>query len=310
MLDPVSARREIIRVLKAHAAKSTGLSDPPITQMQIDDPPALYVMKAAYLKESALAGMRMSGFPLNSRDMPRTQMMLLCELGSARALALVAIDSLTGYRVGGTLALTIENLRSSSAKTMALIGAGTLALGTVRAVQATTPFQSIRVAAKTQQSAERFCRYAVVEGIAGLSAASTVQRACEGADVIVTLSEANEPLIKTAWCGPGTLLVSAGGHQECEDRAILDADKIFIDDWRQCSLLGDVAVLHRAGKLCLADIDGTLADIVAGKIVGRATDEERIVAVPQGLTIMDLALCELAYRDAAKKGIGQTVSWI
>jgi ornithine cyclodeaminase/alanine dehydrogenase-like protein (mu-crystallin family) len=211
-------------------------------------------------------------------------------------------------RVGGALAITIEWLRAGAAETLAFIGTGKLASGAIRAIQATTPFRAIRVAARSRGSAERFCT-ALATDIPALSAAGSVAEACDGADVIVTLSGADEPLIRAQWCRPGTLLVSAGGHQECEPDAVLGADRLFVDDWTQCTMLGDIATLYRQGRIAPTDVTGTIADVVAGKIAGRTSDSERIVAIPQGLMVMDLALCAFAWRAAQAERAGLCVAW-
>jgi ornithine cyclodeaminase/alanine dehydrogenase-like protein (mu-crystallin family) len=211
-------------------------------------------------------------------------------------------------RVGGALALSIELLRAPSAQTLALLGTGRLARAAAVALQATCPFREIRVMSRSREHREQFCRDLTAQGVVGLRPAMSLEAACSGADVILTITTANEPLVRAAWCGPGSLLVTAGGGQECEDAAILDADRIVVDDWAQCTLLGDLAVLHRQGKLTEHRIAGTLADVVAGCVPARQSAAERLVAVPQGLTILDVALGVYVYQLAIQRGLGTTVA--
>ena len=237
------------------------------------------------------------------------QMMVLTELATALPLAIVATTTLASFRVGGMIALTIETLRSKNAKVLAVVGSGRLAFGVVRAVQATTPFGAIRVAARSTANAERFCATLAAEGIAAPTAVKDAQAACEDADVIMTLTDTQAPIVQAGWCKPGSLLVSAGGGQECEEAAILTSDKIFVDDWTQCTLLGDIAALNKAGKIARSDIAGVLPDVISGKTAGRTSDNERIVAIPQGMALLDMALSHFAYKAALKKGLGQKVDW-
>jgi ornithine cyclodeaminase/alanine dehydrogenase-like protein (mu-crystallin family) len=236
------------------------------------------------------------------------RLLVLSDLATAAPLALVAETMLSTMRVGGTLALSIELLRAPSAQTLALVGTGRLARAAVVALQATCPFGEIRVASRSSEHRERFCGDLTTQGVVGLQPAMSLEAACSGADVILTITTANEPLIRADWCRPGSLLVTAGGGQECEDTAILGADRILVDDWAQCTLLGDLAVLHRQGKIAEHQIAGTLADVVAGCVPGRQSPAQRLVAVPQGLTILDVALGVYVYRIAMQRGLGTTVA--
>lgn len=309
ILDPISSRGQVVRALRERAEMRAGLSQPPSLFLRSAGAEWLYHVKGAYLVDGAIAGIRLGGFPQKNTTSRRLDMIVLTELESTSPLAIVATNTLMEFRVGAALAVAVEWLRSSSASILALVGTGRLARSVLRAIQATTPFPSIRVISRSPDSAKRFSHEMAAEGLEGLIAANSLEEACSGADVILTLTEADKPLIRAAWCGAGSLLVTAGGRQECEDRAILDADKIYVDDWEQCTMLGDIAVLHRQGKIREADVTGTLADVVAGKLVGRHSDLDRIVAVPQGLTILDVALSHFVYQRVKEQGIGQSVEW-
>lgn len=53
-------------------------------------------------------------------------------------------------------------------------------------------------------------------------------------------------------------------------------------------------------------VHSTIGDIVAGKKTARDSDSERIVAIPIGMAICDIALGHLTLAQAREKGIGQT----
>ena len=58
----------------------------------------------------------------------------------------------------------------------------------------------------------------------------------------------------------------------------------------------------------LPDIYATIGEIVAQKKKGRESDRERIVAIPIGMAICDVALAQLVHRTASEKGIGQRLN--
>ena len=125
----------------------------------------------------------------------------------------------------------------------------------------------------------------------------------------MTITNAKAQLIKSIWCNPGSLLVTTGGRQECEPDAILCADKVFIDDWDQCMVLGDLATLYIQDKFGPENVTATLAKAITGLHPGRENDNERIVAVPQGLTSLDVALAYSIYQVAMKENLGTHVEW-
>jgi ornithine cyclodeaminase/alanine dehydrogenase-like protein (mu-crystallin family) len=309
LLDPTIAHTEVLKALKEKAHIRAGLSDPPSMFLRSDREDWFYHVKGAYLSAPALAGVRVAGYPGSKAASTRIDLLVLTDLRSAAPVAIVSTRSIVEIRVGAALAIAIEYLKSSSASVLALVGAGRLARATIRAIQAAIPFACIRLVSRSRDSATRFAHDMAADGIDGINIVESVEEACTGADVIVTLTAADEPLVYAEWCRPGNLLVTAGGSQECHESVVLRADKVFIDDWQQCTVLGDIAFLHKQGKIKQDDITGTLPDLIAGKTPGRSSDNERIVAVPQGLAVSDLALCSFVYREAVARGLGQSVEW-
>jgi ornithine cyclodeaminase/alanine dehydrogenase-like protein (mu-crystallin family) len=307
LLDPLKARDYVIRALHSQATGQAGLSTPRSLTMRPEGTGASYQAKGAYLADTGVAGFRLAGTPRKVAGQRGMRLLLLNDLVSARPLALLAEHTLYRMRVGAAMAVAVEWLRMSHARRLGVIGTGWLAQPTVVAIQATTPFDEIRVTSRSPINREAFCESMARAGVPGVRAVATLEAASDGADVIITLTDANEPLVRTEWCRPGTLLVSGGGRQECEDDAILGADKIFVDDWEQCVINGDIAALHRRGLIGPERIAGSLADLATGKVRGRESDHERIVAVPQGLTLLDVAFAYHVYQAAQAKGLGTSL---
>lgn len=308
LLDPAAARKVVLDALAEVSAQCAATSKPPGLFIRADGVPCVYQVKGAYMTGAALAGFRLAGFPRGADRKGRLQMLVLADLATSVPHALIHGESLHPLRVGMVIAVAIERLRSDRARTLALLGAGRLARGAIEAIQATTPFDSIRVAARSLESARRFCDSVDASTRARLQPAADPESACRDADVIVTLTSADEALVRAQWCNPGSLLVSCGGAQECEAEAILGANRIFVDDWVQCSVMGDIAALHQQGRIKESDVE-SLADVCVGRIPGRSTDEERLVAVPQGLAILDIALGQAVYQRALSRGMGTRLNW-
>jgi ornithine cyclodeaminase/alanine dehydrogenase-like protein (mu-crystallin family) len=309
LLDLEGVEGCIRHAVSQQAAGRVEQSDPRSLFLRPDPLANRYHVKGAYLLDDGIVGFRLresSGRPARSDDM---QLILLSDLDSAAFLGLISCNRLSERRYGAMTALTIASLRASQASILAVIGAGTLARAAIEAIHQTTPFATIRVASRSPDSRQRLCDDMAAQGIGGIAPAESVEAACDGAQVILTITSADEILVEAGWCAPGALVVSTGGRRECDPALLLDCDKIFIDDWDQCAVLGDIAALHRADRFGPGDVTATIGEVLNGTHPGRISDSERIVAVPQGLTSLDIALAHFVYRAALEQDLGTEVPW-
>lgn len=302
-VGPAEARRVVLSAMVDHCLGHASLSSPPGLTVEGGSDTRFHV-KGAILRSADVVGIRLGGFPAQDPDGNRLMLLLLCEAHTSRPLALIEFESLSSIRVATAVAVCIERLRASSARTLAVLGAGRLARAAIAAIQTLTPFEQVRVTSRSVDSARPLQASLASAGVAGVTLATDPREACAGADVILTLTSADQPLVSAACCGPGSLLVSAGGRQECDPEAILAADRVFVDDWELCTRIGDIAPLCKAGRLTRDDIAGTIGEVLADRVPGRRNDTERIVAVPQGLAVLDVALGQLALARATEHGLG------
>jgi len=309
LLDLAGVRSCIREALEQQASDRVAQSDPRSQFLKSEEHNNRYHIKGAYLKDDLVAGFRVREFTHVPSQSDEMQLILLSDLATAAFLGVVSCDQLSERRFGAMTALTIEALRSSKATTLAVIGAGALARAAIEAISEATLYDVVRVTSRSSESRETLCSSLADKGINGLIPATSIEAACDGADVILTITNAEAPLIKAAWCGPGSLLVTAGGRRECEPEAVLQADHVYCDDWEQCAVLGELAALHREGRFEAEDVTATLGEVITGRHLGRGTDADRIVAVPQGLTSLDVALANFVYRSALDRGMGIAVDW-
>ena len=55
----------------------------------------------------------------------------------------------------------------------------------------------------------------------------------------------------------------------------------------------------------MPSIYATIGEIVSGRKPGRDSEDERIIAIPIGMAICDVAVAHLAYHTALHRNIGQ-----
>jgi ornithine cyclodeaminase len=129
-------------------------------------------------------------------------------------------------------------------------------------------------------------------GIA-FSGASEVEAAVSDADIICTVTGAQEPVLKGAWVRPGTHVNVVGssmaGPVEVDNEFVVRSR--FIADSRE-------GVLHQGAEFLRAKAAGLIGDdhvvgeigqVLAGDIVGRRSDREITAYKSLGHVVQDLA---------------------
>ncbi len=217
---------------------------------------------------------------------------------------------ITNLRTGAAAAVSASYSMASSASKVAIIGAGTQGRTSLQALMQITKLSEARAQDALPGAAERYAND--MQGKLGLpvKACKTVQEAVEGADIVITATPANAPLVRDEWLKPGVTAVSLGSYQEFDDQFVLKADRIIVDSWAQCSHRGELARLVESGKMGREKVDAELGEVATGKKPGRGSNEERVLVVPIGLGSLDIAVASLVYKRALEKGLGGHFSFM
>ena len=229
--------------------------------------------------------------------------------------AILDASAVTAVRTAAVTAVATAVLARDDARTLAVLGAGTQARAHLRALAGVREFEQVRVYAPTRAHAQ-----AVVQEMAGqagaprgeLSVAASAEEAVRGADVVVTVTSAREPVLRRAWLKPGAH-VSAVGASTPQARE-LDTDTVAASalfcDSRE-------SLRHEAGEFRLAVTEGKitgeehvraeLGEVLAGTAAGRRDPAELTLFRSLGLAIEDLAAAETAVAAATARGLGTEV---
>ena len=236
--------------------------------------------------------------------------------------AILDASAVTAVRTAAVTSVATSVLARDDARTLAILGAGTQARAHLRALAGVRDFEQVRVYAPTRAHAQ-----AVVQEMAGelarragwageprgeLSVAASAEQAVRGADVVVTVTNAREPVLRHAWLKPGAH-VSAVGASTPQARE-LDTDTVAASalfcDSRE-------SLRHEAGEFRLAVTEGKitgeehvraeLGEVLAGTAAGRRDPAELTLFRSLGLAIEDLAAAETAVAAATARGLGTEV---
>lgn len=239
-------------------------------------------------------------FPLNGQqDLPAVMATYLLMSGSTgEPLATVDGKTLTSMRTAATSALASGFLSRTSSRRLLVVGAGDLCAPLVKAHAHVRQFSSIEVWNRTPERAHKKVRQLQNEGF-DVQVAVDLEMAVRNADIVSCATLSRTPLIMGDWLKAGSHLDLIGAYapdmRESDARSITQAH-VFVDTQEGAlNEAGDLIQTALETSWTVADIEGDLFDLTAGRIPGRQSDESRTVFKSVGAAIEDLAGAILAY---------------
>lgn len=241
-----------------------------------------------------------------------TALFVLSEIERGFPIAVLEGTMASNMRVGAMGALAAKHLAPTDAESIGFIGAGEQAKMHLLAMKSVRPsLRECRVSALHAHEESQFVDELspLVPDMEFVTADGSAERSVSGADILVTATSAQAPLLQAAWMKPGAFYSHIGGWED--DYAVAQqCDKIVCDDWETVKhRTQTLSRMYADGLLTDADIHADLGDIVAGERPGREHDDERVYFNAVGLSYVDIALALAMYRRglAAGKGVELTM---
>ena len=240
------------------------------------------------------------GNPLNY-GLPTIQgFIALLDAERGSVLALMDSIEITARRTAATTALAAEYLAKADSRTLGLVGCGMQARYHVEALLDVFAIERIQFYDSRDAAMESFERHSWSQDIR-MSRVGDARSVARGADIVVTVTPATQPVLTLADIGQGTFVAGVGAdspskHELAPD--LLCASRVVVDMLSQASTMGDLHHAMHVGAMRSTDIHSELADLVAGTIPGRVGDEQRFVFDSTGLALQDLAAAQMIYERA------------
>ncbi|MCY3995205.1 MAG: ornithine cyclodeaminase family protein [Rhodobacter sp.] len=299
----VSARRAFDAVESVFAAMAGGNAyNFPVIREAIGHADALYGFKSGFDRAGLALGVKSGGYWPGNADRGLTNhqsTVFLFNPDTGQLKAVVGGNYLTAVRTAASSSVSIAHLARKDARVLGMIGAGHQAQFQLRAAAEQRDFE--RVLAWNPHP-EMLPKLAAVAGEIGLPFESvTAQDVCAGADVIITITSAFEPLLMADWIRPGTHLACMGtdtkGKQEV-DSALAARSSVFTDEVAQSISIGEMQHAVAAGTLAEGDIT-PIGAVINATHPGRTSDDQITLFDGTGVGLQDLAVAEVAARAAA-----------
>ena len=236
-------------------------------------------------------------------------MVMLYDYESGALLACMEAGRMGQIRTGAASGLATRYMARCGATTVAVIGSGFQARTQLEAVCAVREISRARVFSRRQERREEFATRSSERLGVEVKAVESAQECVEGADIVITITSARDPVALGEWIAPGAHINAAGGNhwlrREVDEAAVLRSEVIVVDDLEQAKIeCGDLMWLEARGSFRW-DMAHELKDVIAGRVPGRVTQDGVTLFESMGVALEDIAAADLVYRKAKEQGIGQ-----
>lgn len=235
----------------------------------------------------AALGTKLVAFYPRNTDVPTHHAtILLFKPETGEPLATMDGRLITEVRTAAVSAVATERLAKPNASVLGIIGSGVQARSHLEALRLVRDFGEVRV-----WSPNRSAEFAREHSV---HAAASAEDAVQGADVVVTATTSQNPVLCGEWLSPGVHINAVGAPRPDWrelDSEVLRRARVYVDS-REAALKesGDVIAAGR--------IFAEVGEVVAGTKPGRQSTEEVTLFKSLGLAVEDVATAELIYRKA------------
>lgn len=298
------------------ALATRNVAMPPIMRLDIAEANGEVDVKTAYVPGLESFAIKISpGFFDNPKiGLPSVNGLMVLFSARTGLLEAALFDNgyLTDVRTAAAGAVAAKYLAREDASRVAILGAGGQARLQLKALTLVRPIAEARIWAREGDRATAAAEALARETGIQVEAVADGQAAVAGADIVVTTTPSNTPILHAEWLSPGQHVTAMGSdaeHKNEVDPAVFARLDLYVPDrLSQTRVLGELHHAIAAG-LVKADTDfAELGAIVAGKAPGRTGSGQVTMADLTGTGVQDTAIATLARRRAAGAGAGQTFS--
>jgi ornithine cyclodeaminase/alanine dehydrogenase-like protein (mu-crystallin family) len=316
-LTPAQVVAAVELALAEHAA-GTFEMHPKIGVHPTGTDPANFIhAMPAWLKTLGACGLKwVAGYAKNHlRDLPNvTGLQVFNDTETGIPLAIMDCSYLTGLRTAAVSAIAARCCSLPDSKVLALAGCGFEGSKHLRFLIDQIPsLEEVRLRDIRPEAMERL-KAEASEYFSGKVVLCSDNATCfDSADVIATCTNGDEQLIRQEWFKPGAFGVGIEGGCAYTAEALQSADKFIVDDIPLAEYFDRIGQNRKTedGQPDpefpggMPPVYATIGQVLTGQKAPRTSATERIVAIPIGMAICDVALSHLTYHTAIKRNVGQ-----
>ncbi len=233
---------------------------------------------------------------------------LLYDMNERKLAAIIQAGYLGALRTGAASGVATKYMaRPDTGQTVGIIGTGQQARTQIAAVCAVRDVSRVLAFGRDEDRRRQFAERMAEKLGLPVEPVGNARDASE-ADIVITATNASEPVLLGAWLTEGTHVNAIGSNsllrREIDLDVVRKAASIVVDDRAQTALeSGD---LHEALERGIVDIARLpeLGDVVAGREHTRQLDNDITLFESHGIGLWDIALATHIYTAAVAQGRG------
>ncbi|MGF1660684.1 MAG: cyclodeaminase [Rubrimonas sp.] len=286
---------------------------PPILRLDIPEARGEVDVKTAHIAGVLSFAIKISpGFFDNpALGLPSVNGLMTLFSAETGLLEAVLLDNgyLTDIRTAAAGAVAADALARPDATRAAIIGAGAQAALQLEALTLVRPIAAATLWARDPAKAAAAARALSDRLAIPVAAAPSVESAVAGADIVVTTTPAEAPIVKSAHLRPGQHVTAMGSDAEhkteIDPQALARADLLYVaDSLAQTRRLGELNHAVAAGLVGADAAFPELGAVLTGAAPGRTDPAQITLCDLTGTGAQDTAIATFALRRLAAAGAG------
>ncbi len=266
----------------------------------------------------ALHGKKVAGFKLWAnfgrgtgvhKGNPGSDYLYSTETGEL--LAIIHAYLIGKYRTSAQTAVAVKYLSPPDASRIGLYSAGRIAEGQLEAVCKVRPIKRVRVYSRTAKDRIAFCERMSKRLGVEVIPANAPDEVPSDADIIITASTSEVPILFGDWIKRPCLIVAAGANhwykREIDEKVVARADLVVVDEKEHAKVeSGNLLYAIAKGLLNWGSVE-ELGDVVNGRVALPDLKKSTILFGSHGLAVTDVAMAARAYELARAQGVGTEI---
>jgi alanine dehydrogenase len=233
----------------------------------------------------------------------------LYSVATGELLTVIEADYLGQLRTGAASGVATKYLARKLAKVAVILGTGGQARTQLEAIHNVRVLDSVFVYGRDPKRRSHFCEEMSERLGINVYPMESSSAAVRSAEIICTATTAPQPVLSGEDLAPGVHINAIGANhahkQELDEAVVAKANPIFVDSLAQSQQeAGDLIIPFTKQPQRWTSVH-ELAELVGGKLPGRANDSQITLFKSNGIAAWDLAVAVKAYTLAKEKGLGR-----
>jgi len=230
---------------------------------------------------------------------------------SGELLALIEANMLGQIRTGAASGVATKVLAREDSRVAGIIGTGFQARSQIEAVVLARKLELVRAYGRDPERREAFAKEMTAKAGVRVAPVSSAEEAVRGADIVITATNAQKPVLMGKWLERGAHVNAMGINHaekaEIDSETVERADLIAADSVEQAKIeAGDLILAFGANAKRWEGVR-ELSAIVAGTTPGRTNRDQITLFKSGGIAIEDIVVAGRVYELARERHIGREV---